>query len=454
MSKKYLNMNIKIFYNSSLKKTFLVLMSVLTIIFIFSFLTRYIYNSLELEIKYKFKEKFTFYYENKVDDKYKIILRSLGLDPFVKTNLRYRRLNPKLENLDNDYNLKILPKTEYGNFEVIRHKINFGVNDNFYFRPFYIELHDNNLFLINHEGKILHSMLKNIINDQNYKIENSFVKSNFNGNSILGTLVKENELFISHLRKNEKCNNFYISKGKISTNEIKFKNFFKSEECVDGLQAGRMIDFTFNKKKGILLSIGGEGWDDPTLKPQERSSIVGKTLFIEDDGSYQIFSKGHRSPQGLTYFKNNIVLTEHGPDGGDEINKIEFDKNYGWPLASYGRHYSEIKKKNENPYFKDHKNNNFEEPIFTFLKGIGISQIISIPNDFYELWNNNFIVASLNAGSLFRFKFDEQFSKAIYYERIFINQRIRDLKFSKKLNAILLALEDKQEIAIFKVQLQ
>ena len=68
------------------------------------------------------------------------------------------------------------------------------------------------------------------------------------------------------------------------------------------------------------------------------------------------------------------------------------------------------------------------------LKGIGISQIISIPNDFYELWNNNFIVASLNAGSLFRFKFDEQFSKAIYYERIFINQRIRDLKFSKKLN--------------------
>ena len=74
MSKKYLNMNIKIFYNSSLKKTFLVLISVPLIIVIFSFLIRYTYNSLELEIKYKFKEKFTFYYENKVDDKYKIIL--------------------------------------------------------------------------------------------------------------------------------------------------------------------------------------------------------------------------------------------------------------------------------------------------------------------------------------------------------------------------------------------
>ena len=123
-------------------------------------------------------------------------------------------------------------------------------------------------------------------------------------------------------------------------------------------------------------------------------------------------------------------------------------------MASYGRHYSKINKKNKIPYLKDHKSNNFEEPIFTFLKGIGISQIISIPNDFYKLWNNNFIVASLNAGSLYRLKFDEQFSKAIYYEKIFINQRIRDLKFSKKLNGILLALEDKQEIGIFKAQAQ
>ena len=65
--------------------------------------------------------------------------------------------------------------------------------------------------------------------------------------------------------------------------------------------------------------------------------------------------------------------------------------------------------------------NNFEEPIFTFLKGIGISQIIHIPNNFYRLWNNNFIVASLNAGSIFRLKFDKEFSKAVYYEKIFIN---------------------------------
>ena len=290
-----------------MKKIFIILSILLGIIVIFSFLPRYIYNNLNIENKFKIKEKITFYYENKIDDKYKIILRSLELDPFYKTNLRYRRLNPKIENLDNDYNLKLLPITEYGNFEVIKYKVNFGINDNFYFRPFYIELHENSLFLINFDGKILHTLLENIVNDKNYKIENSFVKSNFEGRHVLGTLIKENELYISHLKKNEECNNFYISKGKISNKEIKFENFFKSEECVDGLQAGRMINFSLNNEKGILLSIGGEPWDNPTLKSQEKNSIIGKTLFIKDNSNYQIFSIGHRTPQGLTYFKNNII---------------------------------------------------------------------------------------------------------------------------------------------------
>ena len=445
-------MNIKTLYNSTLKRIFLILITILIIIILSPYLAKYFYNNLDLENKFKIKEKITFYYENNIDDKYKIILRSLNLDPFYKTNLRYKRLNPKIENLDNDYNLKLLPVTEYGNFELTKYKVNFGINDNFYFKPFYVELYKNSLFLINFDGKILHSLLENINNIENYKIEKSFVNSNFQGSHVLGTLIKENEIYISHLKKNEKCNNFYISKGVISKEEIKFENFFKSDECVDNLQAGRMINFSFENENGILLSIGGEPWDSPTLKSQKKNSIIGKVLFINESGQYKVFSIGHRTPQGLTYFQNNIISTEHGPDGGDEINKIEFNKNYGWPLASYGRHYSKINKKNKTPYLKDHKSNNFEEPVFTFLKGIGISQIIHIPNTFYRLWNNNFIVASLNAGSLFRLKFDEKFSKAIYYEKIFINQRIRDLKFSEKLNSIVLTLEDKQELGIFKVQ--
>ena len=43
------------------------------------------------------------------------------------------------------------------------------------------------------------------------------------------------------------------------------------------------------------------------------SERIGKTIFIDENGEYKIFSIGHRTPQGLTSFKNNIISTEHGP---------------------------------------------------------------------------------------------------------------------------------------------
>ena len=71
---------------------------------------------------------------------------------------------------------------------------------------------------------------------------------------------------------------------------------------------------------------------------------------------------GHRNPQSLDYIKNEnnnfIISTEHGPDGGDEININNLSineniKNFGWPISSYGYHYD--KKDRENaPLYKSH----------------------------------------------------------------------------------------------------
>ena len=52
---------------------------------------------------------------------------------------------------------------------------------------------------------------------------------------------------------------------------------------------------------------------------------------------------GHRNPQGLLVFDNIVLSTEHGPRGGDEINKIMFGKNYGWPISSYGKIWKYIR---------------------------------------------------------------------------------------------------------------
>ena len=85
--------------------------------------------------------------------------------------------------------------------------------------------------------------------------------------------------------------------------------------------------------------------------------------------------------------------------------------------------------------------NGFEEPIFSFVPSIGMSQIIRVPDAFSKKWQNNFLVASLNGGSIYRVLFDENFSKLIYLEKIFIGDRIRDIEYSKELNAFILALE-------------
>jgi hypothetical protein len=85
--------------------------------------------------------------------------------------------------------------------------------------------------------------------------------------------------------------------------------------------------------------------------------------------------------------------------------------------------------------------NGFEEPIFSFVPSIGMSQIIRVPDTFSKKWQNNFLVTSLNGGSIYRVLFDKDFSKLIYLEKIFIGDRIRDIEYSKELNTFILALE-------------
>ena len=157
-------------------------------------------------------------------------------------------------------------------------------------------------------------------------------------------------------------------------------------------------------------------------------------------------SKGHRNPQGLLVDKSNIISTEHGPRGGDEINKIELGGNYGWPIASYGGSYFDKDLK----YKKNHKDNGFIEPIFSFVPSIGISEIIKIPESFSETWKNNFLITSLNGRSFYRIKFSDELNKILFSEQIFIGERIRDIKYDFNLELILIALESEGNLGLIR----
>ena len=187
-----------------------------------------------------------------------------------------------------------------------------------------------------------------------------------------------------------------------------------------------------NNFNGLLFTTRWIGiTDKPDVKGLSDNNICGKILLINEETlDYEIFSKGHRNIIGLYTDNDLIIATENGPAGGDEINKILFNKNYGWPLASYGDKYFRDTSVDNIKYKKNHKLNNFEEPIFSFIPSIGISEIIKLPNNFANFWQDNFLIGSLNKKILYRVKFDEQFSKIIYFLMIYMLKVItfQDLK--------------------------
>ena len=270
----------------------------------------------------------------------------------------------------------------------------------------------------------------------------------------MGTLIDKDQIYISYLLKKDNCQQYKISKAKINFENLFFEDFFISKACGKNLRAGAMSVINFQGKKGILATMGGEVLNKPTNQPQNDNSDIGKILFINLESNEKIvFSKGHRNPQGLLNINDeNIISTEHGPFGGDELNKIVFGENYGWPIASYGTSYRKHRNKyNREPYKKTHKDYNFKEPIYTFVPSIGISKIISVPDTFSKNWEGNFLLASLNGASLYRIKFNESYEKIIFMEKIFIGKRIRDLKYLESNNSLVLALEDFHEIMVLKV---
>ncbi len=104
----------------------------------------------------------------------------------------------------------------------------------------------------------------------------------------------------------------------------------------------------------LFLTIGERG-DRPSA--QDRMRHNGSIIRINRDGSIpddnpfrgqsgepEIWSYGHRNPQGAALdLDGDLWAVEHGARGGDEVNRIKKGANYGWPVISYGRHYSGLK---------------------------------------------------------------------------------------------------------------
>lgn len=420
---------------------------------IFYFIIIFLIISLII-IRYNFLNISEIIFQN-LPIKSKVIVRTLK-----KNNYNFWSIT---NNLFNDYNEKFIPETQQINlklkkkklifdksFETDKPKIEFIVKKKdsqmTHFFSYFFDDTDDQLVISDYIGNIYFVDKKNLFSN-NKKIILNKKKTDLQLDKVLDILIVDDYLYVSHGNlAQDSCYNWNISKALISEEELKFDNIYSSKECsVQNFyqpHGGRIQKFSLNDKNGLLITIG----QNNPIKVKD-NSIIGKILFIGfDNEEPKIISSGHRNTQGLWTNGKMILSTEHGPRGGDEINNIKINKNYGWPVASYGEPYGP--KNTEPKFLKDHFDFGYEEPVFNFLKAIGISELIKLPNSFSNFWQNNFIVSSLWGHSLFRVKLDKKFEKLIFYEKIYIGQRIRDIMYLKEENAILLALEEKGEIGI------
>ncbi len=192
-------------------------------------------------------------------------------------------------------------------------------------------------------------------------------------------------------------------------------------------------------KNGYLYITMGERYD---LKDSAQllGNHLGKVMRIFEDGrvpadnpfihiegaKQEIWSYGHRNPQGLALHPESGELWEHehGPRGGDEINIIRRGLNYGWPVICHGIDYD------GKPIGKGIRvKEGMEQPLYYYVPSIAPSGMEFYSGDKFPKWKNSLFIGSMSLRHLNRLEIEN--NKVVHEERILLkelNRRVRCVK--------------------------
>ncbi len=191
----------------------------------------------------------------------------------------------------------------------------------------------------------------------------------------------------------------------------------------------------FDRGGYLYVTVGDRGQMQQAQNPANHQGTINR---LRDDGSVpddnpfvgqegfqpSIFAYGIRSPQGLTLHPETgeIMETEHGPRGGDELNRIQAGRNYGWPAITYGINYdgTEITDKTEME--------GMEQPLHYWVPSIATSGLAIYTGDRFPNWKGSAFVGGLGGTTLARVSLDG--FEAVGEERLLSDwgQRIRDVR--------------------------
>lgn len=234
------------------------------------------------------------------------------------------------------------------------------------------------------------------------------------------------------------------------TTLVNFERLYQQTPKVyqDGVHFGSRL--AFRNDNTLFVSLGDRGQDNPASPTsnfaQNPATSLGKVIRIRRDGSIptdnpfqgvpgtlpEIWSLGHRNPQGLTFDASSGQLwnTEHGPQGGDELNRVLPGANYAWPLRSYGCPYGAPQGAACRVGGGTHlplNGTTFNEPVtFWAPTSMAPSNVIVYRGSGFPEWSGQLIMGALAGSQLWRVVLNgNSFASC---QSLPMGQRIRDVR--------------------------
>jgi cytochrome c2 len=197
------------------------------------------------------------------------------------------------------------------------------------------------------------------------------------------------------------------------------KNPFRGEEI-----GGELLLLEGNR---LLLTVGDSGFsgiESTQIFAQDPATDFGKTILIDlATHEHRIFSMGHRNPQGIARTRDGkLWLTEHGEQGGDELNLLQDQANYGWPNVTYGTEYGKniwTRSQHQGQHI------GYRQPTMAWVPSIGACDIATLNSRLFPIWEDNLLVGSLSSRSLYRLVVVDD--RVVVQEPIALDKRVRDI---------------------------
>lgn len=205
-----------------------------------------------------------------------------------------------------------------------------------------------------------------------------------------------------------------VAKGKLANNETNLEDvsvIYRSNTPYNGNihYGGRLV---FDNMGNLLVSIGERSSADIRTMAQSVSSSLGKVVRITKTGQAvgnpafsqsgalpELYTMGHRNPQGLAVHPvtGEVWQSEHGPRGGDEINRLQAGRNYGWPVITYGIEYG-----GQMIGSGMQQQSGMEQPVYYWDPVVSPSGMTFYKGNSIPEWQNNLFIGSLSGTHIVR----------------------------------------------------